>query len=111
MSGDTFTVALRRVFVSPNSVPKPVHRFFWTRVGMDVLLDVGYFDLTEVGQALERAKVLEVPATPEVPFYITDRFFVSPAAVPELYKAVGELMQDLRSSGLLPQVDKTSEPS
>jgi hypothetical protein len=98
MSKET-QIKLRRHLVNPSVPPKPAHQFMWTRVGTDIVLEVGYFDLPELRTALQRAKDKGQPA--ETSFYVTDRFTLTPTSVASLVQAGKDLARDMEQQRML----------
>jgi len=90
------TIKLKRVLVNPQIPPKPAHKFLFTRVGVDLVLEVGYFDLPELREAVEAGKSKAENAEPdEVQLHITDRFVLSPQGVMDLAQVANQLQQDV----------------
>ena len=86
-------VKIERVLVNPGDPPKPAHKFIWTRVGDDLMLDVGHFDLVELRGAIKEGGESGKEGTAK--FYVTDRFMLTPQVVLELREAMTKLMGDL----------------
>ena len=90
---------IRRTLIDPRQPPKPAHHFLWTRVGADITLDVGYFDLPEVRAVLERAKTVD---NPDLSLFVTDRFTLTAQGIANLIRAAHDLENDLTAQGLWP---------
>ena len=86
-------VKVERVLVNPDDPPKPAHKFVWTRVGSDLMLDVGHFDLVELRNAITEGGKGGKEGTAK--FYVTDRFILTPPVVNELIEAMTKLKDDL----------------
>ena len=96
---DNLTLNIKRILVEPGSPPKPAQRFFWTRVGPDFQLDVGYFDLPELRTAVEEARSApDKESKTMVQFIVTDRFLLTLANVLELWRAAEGMMKDVRKT-------------
>lgn len=94
-------LTVNRILMSPDTPPKPGHKFLWTRVGTEVMLEVGHFDLVELKRAVDEATDSESKSSNSpVSLYITDRFFLNLANAVELSKAVNSMLKDLKTSVL-----------
>jgi hypothetical protein len=90
------TIRLKRVLADPSAPPKAAHKFMFTRVGVDIVLEVGYFDLPALREAVERGKEAPKDAEPEeVTLHITDRFVLSPQGVTDLAGVAKQLESDM----------------
>jgi hypothetical protein len=97
MSSEKKKIPIDRVIHNPDQPPKPLHRVFWTRVGIDTMLDVGYFDLVD----LRRVDQEGFDTSEPLPFHITDRFFVNPESALHLLSAAQGLVDSLVENGLI----------
>ena len=95
----SLTLNFKRTLRDPEAPPKPAQRFFWTRVGPDFQLDVGYFDLPELRIAVEEARAApNKESKTTVHFNVTDRFTLTLANVLELSRAAEGMMEDVRKT-------------
>ena len=93
---DSLTLNFKRILLDPGIPPKPAQRFFWTRVGPDFQLEIGYFDLPELRTALEEARTAaNKESKAVVHFNVTDRFMLTLANVIELSRAADGMMADV----------------
>jgi hypothetical protein len=83
---------MRRILVDV-APPKLAQNFSWTRIGHDILFEVGYFDLFAMNAAIEAAKQGGTPGP--VDFFITDRFALSMDSADRLIDVVEHLKEDL----------------
>lgn len=91
---------LKRTLVDGASTPcKVVHKFYWTRVGSDISLDIGYFDLAELRAAINRAH--EKPEEPQsLNLYVTDRLVLSASGAQSFIESAEQLKEDLSNAGI-----------
>jgi hypothetical protein len=102
----TIKAKLNRVLVSSEPI-QAAHRFLYTRVGAEIVLDVGYFDLPDLKEKVDAAK--GVPgAVVESTFFVTHRFSLSPEAAAQLAETVNMLVKNLKDVGM---IDTKSEDS
>ncbi len=112
--------SIQRTLRDPHAPPVAAHKFMWTRVGTEIVLEVGFFDLVNVREAVERhhpaaARGLVAggmqmegePATEEkaVQLVVTHRFVISAMGVEDLASQVIALRDDVRAH-LTPKGDK-----
>jgi len=84
---------LRRILTDLGP-PRVAQNFGWTRVGNEILFEVGYFDLVAVNAAINRAKeAKETPPTLE--WFITDRFVMGVEAATRLVEIMESLKKEL----------------
>ena len=103
MEGQPVELKLERIIPDNSQRPVPAHKFFWARVGTDILFEVGFFDLVELRTALETARAHK-PTEP-VKVILAGRFTISPTAALDLLQTTQSLVDDLKSQGMIP-VDK-----
>lgn len=86
-----------RVVMDPARAPRQVHRFLYTRVGAEILLEVGYHDVAELKVFVDKVKENpdNVEAAGELPLYVTDRFVLSKAAAEDFIKTAEFMREDL----------------
>lgn len=101
MTEDRITLQVRRSLVNPSAPPKALHQALFTRVGTDIALDLGHFDLPELREVIERAKAAGSGPT-ELTLHVTDRFVLSPQNVQSLWRTMQQIVKDLRDSGQWP---------
>jgi len=95
------TLNVRRNLANPEP-PTALHQARYSRVGSDILLEVGYFDLPELRDAMERARNIESAGnSADVTLHVTHRFSMSPQGVRALAHTVQRMLQDLQASGML----------
>ncbi len=87
------TIKVRRELVEPQTPPKAAHKFLFTRVGVDIVLEVGFFDLLQLREAVEARNSQAEP--PEVILHVTDRFTLSPQGLQDLSAIVKQLVEDM----------------
>lgn len=87
MAEETFEVQLRRKLVSPEKPPESVHHVVWTRVDQEVILEVGFVDLTSVALAKAGVERSDVDLT----FYVTHRLSFGVEAQKRLVKTMERL--------------------
>jgi hypothetical protein len=78
---------IRRILVNP-SPPKAAHLMGWTRVGDQVLLEVGHFDLLAVHQQVSGETP---PKALNIDWLVTDRFILNVEAAERFIAATAEL--------------------
>lgn len=107
---DTIQYNAIRIVVDPSRAPRQVHRFFYTRVGTEMVIDVGYYDTAELRIAIEGVR--EVGADPgkalDVPFFVTDRFVLSVSAAEDFIRTADFVRADLEKqrAAMLAQLQK-----
>src|SRR5436190_19696748 len=79
---------IRRILLDLSS-PKAAHGFAWARVGDQFMLEIGYFDLKEMSEAIvARQKKIEkgedVAEADGIDMFITDRFVMDIASTERL---------------------------
>lgn len=91
------TIRVKRVLVDPNSAPKAAHKFMFTRVGVDIVLEVGHYDLSKLREAIEADKAGKTndAELQEVDLFISDRFVLSPQGVSDLASVAKSLESDM----------------
>ena len=103
---------LTRIIVNPNAAPKALHQIMWTRVGHELEIAAGFFDLNELRNVIEEGKRKQsgsnegLELAVDVKIFITDRFTVSPEIAGRIYEEFGKLIADLRQEGLLASPDQ-----
>ena len=91
---------MRRILVNPSEPPKALNRIFWTRVGQEIVIEAGHFDIVDLRTAVRTPR--ESGDSPvELDFYITDRFVLTPNAVKDIYDVWQELVADLVDNKML----------
>lgn len=95
----------QKVLIDRSAPPKPLNRIMWTKIGADIQLDLGYFDLAEMNIAIEKAKK-DKTGNISSNLYITDRFVVSPSNATILLKDMQDLVDSLRKGKVLPEVSE-----
>lgn len=103
-------IRLNRVLVQGALTPyKVVQRFVWTRVGPDVTLDIGYFDMVELHQASEGVAA-SAEKDQAVNFYVTDRLVLSGTGIQSFIESAEQLKAHLRDAGItFPEGAETGE--
>lgn len=95
---EAVSLKLKRILRDPDAPPTAVHKFMWTRVGTDICFEVGFFDLPELRDAVERGRQEAAGAGPmEVTLHVTGRYVLSPQAVADLVQVVRELEADIKT--------------
>jgi hypothetical protein len=90
---------LKRVLANPGLI-KSANRFLFTRVGAELVLDVGFIDPAEMRQAAKAPPTPDGP--PMVDYVVTDRFALSPDAAANLFAVAKKIVTDLQAQGVLP---------
>ena len=85
---------LRRVLLDAGP-PSAAHNFGWARVGAEVVLEVGYFDLSAIHAAVQKSSETSEEIIP-VDWFITNRFVMSLDAAERLVEIVQLLKADLQ---------------
>ncbi len=94
----TTTIKIRRVLVDSQAPPKAAHKFLFTRVGVDLVLEVGYYDFPELRDAIKASESEARSAEPPiVTVNVTDRFVLSPQGVMDLAQVAEELKKDVET--------------
>jgi hypothetical protein len=83
---------LRRV-VDVGVPPKQAHKFLFTRVGNEFVVEVGFFDFPALRDAIETAKSGMAPE--QVPLHVSDRFVLSIQAARDLVDFAEEVKKAL----------------
>lgn len=92
---------VNRVLQNSNLPPKQLNKVFWTRVGSDIQLDLGHFDLPNLREAINASA--DSKEVQPVNLMVTDRFIVSPSSAMDIYNTFSEIIEDLRKNNILPQ--------
>src|SRR5690606_11390635 len=100
-------VKINRVIQNSNAPPKQVNKVFWTRVGSDIQLDFGYFDLPSLREAINAYSESSDPQP--VNLIITDRFVLSAKSALEIHGELSRMVDDLRENAMLPQASSGKE--
>jgi len=93
MVEETFRTELRRQVVEAGKAPEAAHHFVLTRVGDEVLLEVGFVDLTAV------ALTMRGKESDELTLYVTHRFSLSRQGLDRLFQAVDEIRESVSVGG------------
>ncbi len=104
--GEQVELTFDRQLLSPNP-PKLAQKFGFTRVGPDIVFEVGFFEPTALREALERLR--EKQPSPPVPYLVTDRFVLSLSAVVDLFNVSKMLIEGLRADPLLSRLLPSEE--
>ena len=108
MADEELALKFRRVVVNPADGPRAVQKFIWTRVGNEILVDVGYFDLVDLNAAIKRKKG-DPGDDVELNFFITSRFSITPEAAREALSTFEALVRNLEENGLLSPTKEDTE--
>jgi len=112
MADEQVRLTVKRQLTAPDSPPKPAHKFAFFRVGTDVSLEVGHYDMPELQQAVEKARSrakLGQTDPVEVTLYVTDRFFLTPQNISDLVRIAGELQADMAANLVAPEPEAAPE--
>lgn len=82
MSPKIVKFKINRQVVDVGSPPKQAHKFLFTRIGREFVLEVGFFDFTALRAAIEAGSKAVTPRP--VSLHISDRFVLSFEAAREL---------------------------
>ena len=99
MPRKSITLNLKRNLVAPKEPPKPLHQLLFTRVGHDIQLDAGYFDMVELRPFVDQAN----ETATELTFNVTDRFLITPTNAMQIYESLTAMVKDIRENNLLPE--------
>ena len=102
MAEDELALKLERVVSNPGEAPRVAHKFSYARVGSQVVLEVGHFDLAEIHSAAS-TKPRKPGAPVQTKFYVSARFALSPESVLDLLNVSEQMVRDLRKSKVLPE--------
>lgn len=86
------TANIRRVLVNA-APPKAAHMLGWTRIGEQVLLEVGYFDLFAINQQIAGRET--PPDKLNIDWLITDRFILDLETAERITGTMRELGDEL----------------
>lgn len=92
---------INRVLQNANLPPKQLNKVHWTRVGSDLQLDFGHYDLPNLRDAINAYQ--DSKEVQPVNLMVTDRFVISPTTAVDLHNTFSAIVQDLRENNLLPQ--------
>jgi hypothetical protein len=99
-------LGLKRVLLHPEKPPVVASRFFFTAIGDELQLDVGFTDLAATRNAVEGAKAGKEG---EVELYIYERLALSTEAVLDLFETSKKMIAHLRKTGRMP--NETKQPT
>lgn len=97
-------IKVERTGVGPLAPPTAAHKFLFTRVGAEIVLEVGFFQMAELREAVETSRATTAalypgapggPQPPTVKLYISHQFSLSPQGVMDLISIARELEKDL----------------
>lgn len=80
--------------------PLAAHQFGFSRVGTDIVLEVGTFDVTALGGLLAQAQK-EGKSTVEAELNIAQRFSLTPQGALSLFETAQKLVLDLQNAGMI----------
>jgi hypothetical protein len=92
---DEQTVAVRAVrkVMNPDKAPDTVHHVLFARVGTDILLEAGYFNLLELKEAMDAAR--GTGEVQDVTLTIHHSLHLSPRVLRQLVGAASEILAGL----------------
>lgn len=92
---DEQAVAVRAVrkVLNPDKSPDTVHHFLFTRVGTDILMEAGYFNLLELKEALDAAR--GKGEAQDVSLIVHHSLHLSPRVLRQLVDAASEILAGL----------------
>lgn len=92
---------VQRVLTDPAAPVKAAQNFQFTRVGEELQLDVGYFDMPNLKEIVDKAKKGETVG--ELLFIVTDRFSLSRTAFEVLSRNVRVIEKSLEAETEKPE--------
>lgn len=98
MSQKPLSIKTTRVVINKQEPPTLAHKFTYARVGPDIMLEVGHFDLVELSAAIQAAQKGD---TSEASLYVSSRFALSPQGALSLLETAQRMVQDLKNSGMI----------
>jgi len=98
---EEITMETRRILVDPGAPIKSAHNFGVARVGDNFQLDVGFFDLLNLKEAVDSARAGAEPA--ELHFIVTDRFALSRSSFEILARKVREIHDKIKNESEGPE--------
>lgn len=83
--------------------PKPLNSITWIQIGDSIQVDAGHFDLAEVALVMNPSKRDQSNERKSfsVPFYVSDRFVISPNDVIGISVSFFQLVRRLLEEGIL----------
>lgn len=103
MSDEAVKVSIRgiRHLLNPERSPSSFNKVLWTRIGSEAVIEIGFYDLPEMRDALQAA--IDTPGKiVDVTVNVTDRFSISPGNLLDIIRAAGSLGRDFVREELLP---------
>lgn len=100
MEKKTVKIKARRAVLHPEKPPRIFNKLLWTRVGPEAVLDIGYYDLAEMRDALDKAKASPSTET-EVTVYVTERLTITPISILDLLRVSSQLAREFVSEKML----------
>ncbi len=92
------SIKTTRVVQNKEAAPTLAHKFTYARVGPDIMLEVGHFDLVELSAAIQAAQKGDAA---ETSLYVTNRFSLSPQGALSLLETAQRMVQDLKNNGMI----------
>ena len=99
MTQKTIAIQAKRVLAdkSPATV---AHQFGFSRVGTDLVFEVGHFDITELSTQLNAAQ-RDGRETVAAELIVSHRFSLTPQAALSLLETAQKMMMDLQNAGMV----------
>jgi len=100
MSQKTIAIQARRVLPEKGRAPEAAHQFGFSRVGTDIVLEVGHFDVTELSGRLGQAQQQQAESV-QIELTVSHRFVLTPQSALSLFETAQKLILDLQNSGMI----------
>ena len=100
MTQKPIAIQARRVLTQPHESPKAAHQFAFSRVGTDLVLEIGNFDITDLSAKLGQAQK-DNQESIQADLFITHRFSLTPQAALSLFEAAQKMLMDLQNAGMI----------
>ncbi|MCB1042782.1 MAG: hypothetical protein KDC35_07575 [Acidobacteria bacterium] len=98
MKPKPISIKTKRIVSSQAQAPAQAHKFTYARVGPDIVLEVGHFDLVELSAAIQLAQKGQDAQTS---LHVTHQFALSPQGAMSLLETAQQMVQDLKNSGMI----------
>lgn len=91
----TLALQLVRRVINEDSPPEPAHHFVFTRVGNEVLLETGFFNLVELKEAIDSS----IAGTPgKATLTIRHRLLLTPQVLEQLFTATSQILSGFKET-------------
>lgn len=97
---EKMTIKIKRVVTDPSKPILTAHFIGFSRVGQDIMMDIGFWDLNDLANILNEAKS-KGEAEIEATGYINERYSIPLNAFSNLFDRVNEFMDILKKEGYI----------